>query len=179
MAAAFAAASAFATKYAGAIALGGAGLSAYTGYQQGQMQAISMRLQASQAQLQGRQNALNYSRQGLQALQRQAQLAATVRARASAGGVDPFTGSPLTVQQLDMMKAQNEAQIAEENAATAVYGGLAQSQSLQAAATGAEFIGAMSAVGSAVRGVAAYGDLRTPTRQAAAPVRDAVPVAVG
>jgi hypothetical protein len=161
--AALAAASAFATKYAGAIALAGTGISAFTAYQSGQMQAMGMRLQASQAELQGRQNALNYSRQGLQVLRRQEQLAASVRARAASGGVDAFTGSALTIQQVDMMRAQEEAEIARENAQAAIYGGLSQSQSLQAAATGAEFIGTIGAIGSGVRGVAAYGDIRTPT----------------
>ena len=163
MAAAVAAASAFATKYAGAIALAGTGVSALTAYQSGQMQAMGMRLQASQAELQGRQNALNYNRQALTVLNRQQQIAATVRARAASGGLDPFTGSPLSIQQVDMMKAQNEAQIAQDNAQMAVYGGLSQSQSLQAAATGAEFIGTIGAIGTGVRGVSAYSDIRTPT----------------
>jgi len=162
---AVAVASAFATKYAGAIALTGAGISAFTAYQSGQMQAIGMRLQASQAQLQGRQNALNYSRQGLQVLRRQEQLAAAVRARAASGGIDPFSGSALTIQQMDLMRAQEEAEIARENAQMSIYGGLAQSQSLQAAATGAEFIGTIGAIGSGVRGIAAYGDIRTPRTQ--------------
>jgi hypothetical protein len=155
----------FAKTYGTYIQLAGAGLQAYGSYQSGQMQAMGMRLQASQAELQGRQNALNYNRQALTVLQRQQQLAATVRARAASGGVDPFTGSPLSIQQVDMMKAQNEAQIAQENAQMAVYGGLSQSQSLQAAATGAEFIGTIGAIGSGVRGIAAYGDIRTPRTQ--------------
>jgi hypothetical protein len=165
MAAIIPAVTAFATKYAGAIALAGTGVSAFTAYQSGQMQAMSMRLQASQAELQGRQNALNYSRQGLQVLRRQEQLAAAVRARAASGGVDPFTGSPLSIQQVDMMRAQEEAEIARENAQMAIYGGLAQSQSLQSAAAGAEFIGTLGAIGSGVRGIAAYGDIRTPRTQ--------------
>jgi hypothetical protein len=71
----------------------------------------------------------------------------------------------LTIQQVDMMRAQEEAEIARENAQAAIYGGLAQSQSLQAAATGAEFIGTIGAIGSGVRGIAAYGDIRTPRTQ--------------
>lgn len=122
------------------------GLKAYAQYEQGKMQATSFRLQATQAELQGRQNALNYSRQGLQVLRRQEQLAATVRARASAGGVDAFTGSPLTIQQVDMMKAQEESAIARENAQGAIYGSLAQSQSFQAAAGAARFAGNIGAL---------------------------------
>jgi hypothetical protein len=157
------AASAFAAKYATAIQLASTAVAAYGAYQTGQMQAQSMRLQASQAELQGRQNALNYSRQGLQVLRRQEQLAAAVRARAASGGVDPFTGSPLSIQQIDMMRAQEEAEIARENAQMAIYGGLAQSQSLQSAASTAEFMGTVGAVSRGISGFAAAGDVRTPT----------------
>lgn len=148
------------------------GLKAYTQYQQGKMQATSFRLQATQAELQGRQNALNYSRQGLQVLRRQEQLAATVRARASAGGVDAFTGSALTIQQVDMMKAQEESQIAQENAQGAIYGSLAQSQSFQAAAGAARFAGNIGALTTIIQGGAmAYG-AATPGTQTPAPVTD-------
>ena len=148
-------------------------LKAYGQYEQGKMQAMSFRLQATQAELQGRQNALNYSRQGLQVLRRQEQLAATVRARASAGGVNPFTGSALTIQQVDMMKAQEEAEIARENAQAAIYGGLAQSQSLQAAASAARFAGNIGALTTLASGAAMYSSVATPSAQAPAPVREA------
>lgn len=148
-------------------------LKAYGQYEQGKMQAMSFRLQATQAELQGRQNALNYSRQGLQVLRRQEQLAATVRARASAGGVNPFTGSALTIQQVDMMKAQEEAEIARENAQAAIYGGLAQSQSLQAAAGAARFAGNIGALTTLASGAAMYSSVATPSAQAPAPVREA------
>jgi creatinine amidohydrolase/Fe(II)-dependent formamide hydrolase-like protein len=152
------------------------GLKAHSQVEQGKMQAMSYRLQASQAELQGRQNALNYSRQGLQVLRRQEQLAATVRARASAGGIDAFTGSPLTIQQVDMMKAQEEAQIAQENAQSAIYGSLAQSQSLQAAAGAARYMGNLGALTTLVSGAAMYGQTATPaTPNMNIPVRD-IPV---
>lgn len=150
------------------------GLKAYGQVEQGKMQAMSYRLQASQAELQGRQNALNYSRQGLQVLRRQEQLAATVRARASAGGIDAFTGSPLTIQQVDMMKAQEEATIAQENAQNAIYGSLAQSQSLQAAAGAARFAGNLGALTTLVAGGAMMYKAATPgTPDMSIPVRDA------
>lgn len=149
-------------------------LKAYGQYEQGKMQAMSFRLQATQAELQGRQNALNYSRQGLQVLRRQEQLAATVRARASAGGVNPFTGSALTIQQVDMMKAQEEAEIARENAQAAIYGGLAQSQSLQAAAGAARFAGNIGALTTLASGAAMYSSVATPaTPNMSIPVREA------
>ena len=147
------------------------GLKAHSQVEQGKMQAMSYRLQASQAELQGRQNALVYNRQALQVLQRQEGLAATVRARAASGGIDPFTGSPLSIQQVDMMKAQNEAQIAQENAQSAIYGSLAQSQSLQAAGSAARYMANLSALTTVVSGAAMMGSTATPGSPA--PVRDA------
>jgi len=146
-------------------------LKAYSQVEKGKMEQMSFRLQASQAELQGRQNALNYNRQALQVLQRQEGLAATVRARAASGGIDPFTGSPLTIQQVDMMKAQGEAQIAQENAQSAIYGSLAQSQSLQAAGSAARYMANLSALTTVVSGAAMMKSTATP--QSPAPVRDA------
>ncbi len=152
------------------------GLKAHSQVEQGKMQAMSYRLQASQAELQGRQNALVYNRQALQVLQRQEGLAATVRARAASGGIDPFTGSPLSIQQVDMMKAQNEAQIAQENAQSAIYGSLAQSQSLQAAAGAARYMGNLGALTTLVGGAAMMSSTATPaTPNMDIPVRD-IPV---
>lgn len=135
--------------------------SAVSGIAAGRAQAQSMRLQAAQAELQGRQNALQYNRQAIQVLERQQRLAGTIRARAAAAGVDPFTGSPLTMEQVNAMTAGRESQIAQENAEMAIYGGLAQSQSLRAAASTAQQQAATGALMNL--GMAAYGMSRTAT----------------
>lgn len=159
-----------------AIQAAGAVLGAVSAIQAGRAQAQSMRLQAAQAQLQGRQNALAYNRQALQVLERQERLAGTIRARAAAAGVDPFTGSPLTLQQVNALTAGREAQIAQENAQMAIYGGLAQSQSLQSAASMAQQQATTSALVNL--GQAAYGMSRTATPGAAStvPVETRTPV---
>jgi hypothetical protein len=119
-------------------------------------QAQQQRIQAQQAELQGRQNALQYNRQAVQVLERQQMLAGAVRARAASGGVDPFTGSPMTIQQVDAMKAGEEYGIAKDNATMAIYGGLAQSQSLQAAASTTERLGMLNTVVKGAEGYIAY-----------------------
>ena len=119
-------------------------------------QAQQQRIQAQQAELQGRQNALQYSRQAVQVLERQQMLASAARARAASGGVDPFTGSPMTIQQVDAMKAGEEYGIAKDNATMAIYGGLAQSQSLQAAASTTERLGMLNTVVKGAEGYIAY-----------------------
>ena len=128
-----------------------------------QAQSQQMRIQASQAELQGRQNALNYNKQAYTVLQRQQQLASVARARAAAGGVDPLTGSPMTIQQVDAMRAGEEYQIGKENAEMAVYGGLAQSQSLMAASRATMTTGLLSAAAGGLVGLSQVGKLATPT----------------
>jgi len=139
-------------------------LSAYTSVEQGYAQRDYYRLQASQAELQGRQNALNYNRQAYQLLERQQRLASTVRARAVAGGVDPLSGSPMTVEQANAYRAGNEIQILNENAQLAMSGGLAISQSLQAAASAAETYGITTGIAKGLLAGATYQSTRVPTR---------------
>ena len=110
-----------------------------------QQQSVQMGLQAQQAELQGRQGALSYNKQANAILERQNQLAATIRARAVAGGVNPDTGSALTLQEVNAEKAGQEFDLAKSNAEVTLYGGLAQSQSLQAAADDAMTFGYLNA----------------------------------
>jgi len=119
-----------------------------------QQQAVGMRLQAQQSELQGRQGALNYNKQANAVLERQNQLAGMIRARAAAGGVNPDTGSAMTLQEVNAMKAGEEFNLAKSNAETSLYGGLAQSQSLEAGASGSEAFGLLNAASTA--GMAYY-----------------------
>ena len=143
--------------------LAGNAVSAFSSVMQGQQQADYYRLQAGQAELQGRQNALNYNRQAFQLLERQQRLASTARARAVAGGVDPLTGSALTVQQANAYRAGNEMQILEENAQMAITGGLAQSQSLRYAATTSEEMGWLTGAGKGLLAGAVYKGAKIPS----------------
>jgi len=140
-----------------------AGASAISTIQQGQAQASQYRIQAQQAQLQGRQNALNYNMQANQIFERQLRLAGTISARAAAGGVDPFTGSPLTLEQMNAMRAGKEMQISMENAQLAVAGGLAQSQALYAAADTTEAMSLFKAIGHAGTSYSQYQQVKTPS----------------
>jgi len=144
------------------LSMASSAFSAVTSLTQASAQADYYRLQGSQAELQGRQNALNYNRQAYQLLERQQRLASTVRARAVAGGVHPLSGSPMTVEQSNAYRAGNEIQILNENAQLAQSGGLAISQAFNAAATSAEEFGLMSAVGKGLLGAATYQTTKLP-----------------
>ena len=142
-----------------------AAVSALSSIRQGEQQAERFRFEAQQAELQGRQNALNYNRQALIAFERQQKISGAIRARAAAGGIDPLTGSPLSVDQMNAQRANYEIQIARENAELAAAGGLAQSQQLYGAATVAEAAGITSAIGKIGMGYAMYNQSATPSAQ--------------
>jgi hypothetical protein len=146
------------------LSMASSAFSAISSLSQAEAQADAYRLQGSQAELQGRQNALNYNRQAYQLLERQQRLASTVRARAVAGGVDPLSGSAMTVEQANAYRAGNEIQILYENAQLAQSGGLAISQAFNAAASSAEEFGLMSAIAKGALGVASYQTTKLPSK---------------
>jgi hypothetical protein len=138
------------------MALVASGIQAVSSIQQGRYQQAMYNLQAQQAELQGRQNALNYSNQALQVLERQRKMSATIIARGAAGGIDPFSGSPMTVDRWNAFKAGEEYNLGMENADMAIAGGLAQSQSLQAAGKQAMKTAYFNAAVSIAQGVYGY-----------------------
>lgn len=134
-----------------------------------QMKATQARLDAKRAELAGRQDALNYSRQAVDVLNNQRRLAGTIAARAGAGGVNPFTGSALTVNQYNAFRAGEEFNVFGENADMAIAGGLAKSQAFVAQAASYDAAGKqamksayMGAIANIAGGVVSYGQLSTP-----------------
>lgn len=146
-----------------------AAVSALSSIRQGEQQAERFRFEAQQAELQGRQNALNYNRQALTVFERQQKISGAIRARAAAGGIDPLTGSPLSIDQSNAQRAGYEMQIARENAELAAAGGLAQSQQLYGAATVAEAAGITGAIGKVGMAYAMYGQSATPQAPTGSP----------
>lgn len=140
----------------------GTGLSAVSSIYQSGQQAEAYRLQSTQAALKGRREALQYESRALDTLRQNAALNASLRARAAAGGINPFSGSPLSLAQANDIAAYEEARIDRENAEMALYGGLAQSQALQAAAATAETYGYLNAAMNAATGGAKFLDVRKP-----------------
>jgi hypothetical protein len=146
-------------QYAAIIA---GGLKAISSIQQGRYQKAMYDIQAKQAELQGRQNALNYSKQALTVLEDQRRMAGTLVARSAAGGIDPFSGSPMTVDQWNAYQAGDEYNLGLENADMAIAGGLAQSQSLRAAGKQAMQSAYLNAAISVASAGADYNKLSTP-----------------
>lgn len=142
------------------------GLQAVSSIQQGRFQQAQYKIKAKQAELQGRQNALNYSQQALGVLENQRRMAGSLVARSAAGGIDPFSGSPMTVDQWNAFQAGEEYNLGLENADMAIAGGLAQSQSLQAAGKQAMKTAYVGALSSVAMGAYMYNSLSTPASTA-------------
>jgi hypothetical protein len=138
------------------------GVSALSQVYQGQQQRDAYRLQSQQAALKGRQDALRYNRRAVDTMKANMSLEASLRARAAAGGVDPFSGSSLSLAQANDIAAYEEVRIDQENAQMSLYGGLAQSQSLQVAAATANTYGMLRGAIDATAGGARFLDVRNP-----------------
>ena len=150
------------------IALGA--VQGFAAIQQGKAQKAMYQLQAKQAELQGRRQALNYSNQAIQVMDRQRKMSATLIASSASAGVNPFTGSPMTVDEANAMEAGKEYNRGIENADMAIAGGLAQSQSLQSAGNQAMKSAYLSAVMSVGSSIMSAGSISTPGGSSLAPV---------
>lgn len=133
-----------------------AGLQAVSSIQQGKFQQAQYNLQARQSLLKGRREAIAYSEQGLAELQKYEKAAGAMVAGAAAGGVNPFTGSAMTLNEMDAVKAGKEYNRGLENADLAIAGSVAQSQALRAAGKQAMKSAYMNAAISVAAGVASY-----------------------
>jgi hypothetical protein len=142
--------------------LAAAGLSAVNQYQTGKFQKTMYNLQAQQEELKGRADALRFNQQALAILETQRRTTAALVARSASAGVDPFTGSPMDVDRWNAYQAGEEYNILDENADIAIAGGLARSQSLQAAGDQALRSAKIGALTTLAMGAYSYSQLSTP-----------------
>jgi len=120
----------------------------------GAAQQASYERQAEQAELRGRSEAIAYKQKGSEALKRLNETLAAIVARAGAGGVDPTSGSAVTVQQFAMGEGIEEFNIAADNAALALGEGYTQGGIYRSAGSIAKKTADVAALGSV--GEAAY-----------------------
>ena len=134
-----------------ALAVASSALSAVGQIQAGKAQAKQYQAQAKQAELQGKQKALEYRQQGVQTLQRLRQNISATRARASAAGLNPNTGTPASFERYAMRTGRQEFNVAQENAVLAADAGVQQAAQYNSAASQAKrqgYIGAAGSLGS-------------------------------
>jgi hypothetical protein len=127
--------------------------------QAGRQQARAYQAQARQAELKGKQAELQYRQQGLEILRRTRQNISTVTARAAAGGLDPYSGSPQSLRNYAAATGTEEFYLSRENAQLAQITGEVNAQQYRMAASQARRQGFMNAIGTAGMAVASYGAL--------------------
>ena len=130
------------------IGLLGSAVSAVGQYSAGQAAAEANRLQATNAIIESNRQAMEYKRQGNQVLARTAETDAMIKARAGAGGIDPFSGSAGALSDYAFLKGGDEYTYAVENAQSAVLAGQANAASYRAAAASASRSGLINAIGT-------------------------------
>ena len=86
-------------------------LSAYSSYQQGQIQAKQLELRGRLEQTQFDRRAIQYQQKANETLKNLKRTQSALAARAFAGGIDPFSGSPDVVRAANETAAGREFQI--------------------------------------------------------------------
>lgn len=131
--------------------------------QAGRQQARAYQAQAKQAELKGKQAELQYRQQGLEILRRTRQNISTVTARASAGGMDPYSGSSQSLRNYAAATGAEEFYLSRENAALAQITGEVNAQQYRMAASQARRQGFYNAVGTLGMTAANIGSLGGPS----------------
>lgn len=129
----------------------GAGLSAISAVQQiqaGRQQAAALRAQGVQERLKARSAAIRHRQEGVAVLENIVKTNSTVVARAASGNTNPFTGTPMMLQQYARKEGFNEFGLAQDNADLALVVGEINEEQYGMAATQARRQGVFNAVGS-------------------------------
>jgi hypothetical protein len=120
----------------------------------GSQQESLYQAQAAQAKIQSRGEAVKYEQQANSIARRALEAQAMARARAAAGGIDPFSGSAQFIQDLSAQDAGEEIDLSRENAKLAALGGSAQVDALLRAGRTSRTRGLLSGLTTAGMGLA-------------------------
>lgn len=143
----------------GGFQLFSAGVSALGQISAGAAQKRQYQMQAEQAELRGRSEAIAYKQKGADALRNLNETLAAIISRSAAGGVDPTSGSAATLQQYALSEGVREKQIAQDNAIMALGQASTQAGIYQSAGRAAQLSSYVSAAGSLGQGAYRYGQL--------------------
>lgn len=141
------------------VAIAAVALQAYSAYSGGRQQEKLARREAEQARFQGRVQALQYEQQANRMLKASLETQAAARARAAAGGVDPFSGSAGFVQHLSAVEGLEDFKILSGSAQLAREQGALQGSIYEDAGRYARRRGLLGAATAIASGVASYGRL--------------------
>ena len=119
---------------------------AYGTYQSGQQQQRLYNLRSQQAALSSRQEMLPHKRKGVQALQKISATLAAVNARAAAGAMDPYSGTPGALRDFALSEGMQDYTISRENAQLIEQVGILQSIDFKQAGANAAHQGRINAI---------------------------------
>lgn len=143
----------------GGASLAFAGASALGTIAAGSAQKRQYGMQAEQAELRGRAEAIGYKQKGADVLRNLNETLAAVISRSAAGGVDPTSGSAAVIQQYALSEGARESQIAQDNALLALGQASTQAGIYQSAGRSAQLSSYVSAAGTLGQGAYRYGQL--------------------
>jgi hypothetical protein len=135
-----------------AIFVGATAVGAYGTYQSGQQQQRLYNLRSQQATLSSRQEMLREKQKGVQVLQKISATLAAVNARAAAGAMDPYSGTPGALREFALSEGMQDYTISRENAQLIEQIGILQSIDYKQAGANAAYqgrIGAITQIGQA------------------------------
>lgn len=110
------------------IAIASAVVGAYGDIEAGKAQQRQYNLQAQQTEVESQRKAIQYQQRSNDVLRRRMQANAAIAARAYAGGIDPFSGSPDIVRAANDTSAGREYARLLEDADAALRGGMLQAE---------------------------------------------------
>ena len=149
----------------GAFLMSGAGMALTTGISAvgtlaaGAAQKRQYEQQAAQADLRGRSEALAYKQQGVAALRNLNETLAAIVSRSASGGVDPTSGSALTLQRFALAEGAREKSISQDNQALALGQASMQAGIYRSAGRTAQLNSYVSAAGTIGSGAYRYGQV--------------------
>ena len=129
--------------------------------QSGREQAKALETQAEFQSMQSEQEALRYRQEALDVMRDLEATNASVRARAAAGGIVPFSGSALAMQRFNERDAVRDTYILRENEIITLAGGTAQSAQYKAQSSYAQLGAYATAAGTITGGISTYKSLKT------------------
>lgn len=128
------------------VAIAAAVMSAVGSYEAGQDSKRMYQLQAQQATAEGERKSLQYQQKANEVMRKRLQLNASLAAKAFAGGVDAFSGSPDLVRAANDTTAGREYQMMLASADSALRGGAIQARLYESAGQAAARRGTFDAI---------------------------------
>lgn len=151
------------------VAVAASVVGAYGSYQSGQIAKQQYGLQAKVSTLEGERKQIQYMQRANDIQRRLQSTNATLAAKAYAGGIDPFSGSPNVVRAANETTFGREYMTLLADADAALRAGQLQAQLYEQAGEAAVRKGTFDAIAKLGMAAASYGTLK-PSPQDAAPV---------